>query len=145
MSKLFSGGCSCGSIRYECTADPAISFNCHCRDCQRASSGAFYSAVVVPSSAVTFTKGDPKYSSIQADSGNTKHYGFCPDCGNPIDARIDEDQDIWVIAAGTFDEPQEFKPTVDFYTRSAQPWVRMDPALKKYETEPDDLTQLLGN
>ncbi len=33
MQVPFSGGCACGAIRYECSADPAFSWHCHCRDC----------------------------------------------------------------------------------------------------------------
>jgi hypothetical protein len=39
MATSFSGGCACGALRYECEMDPVFSWNCHCRDCQRASGG----------------------------------------------------------------------------------------------------------
>jgi hypothetical protein len=136
MPTSFSGGCACGAIRYECSADPAMSFHCHCRDCQRASGSAYYPAVVVPTTAVTLTAGSPKYNSMKADSGTTKHYGFCPDCGSPVLATIDEHPDIRVIAAGSLDNPSWFKPTMDFFTSSAQPWDYMNPALQQFETEP---------
>jgi hypothetical protein len=34
MPAPFSGGCACGAIRYECSAEPIVMGNCHCRDCQ---------------------------------------------------------------------------------------------------------------
>ena len=33
MAVPFTGGCACGAIRYECTAEPLYMGNCHCRDC----------------------------------------------------------------------------------------------------------------
>ena len=62
MTKIttpFSGGCACGEIRYECTAEPMMMLNCHCRDCQRSSGGPFSSFVVVPTAAFELRQGTP--------------------------------------------------------------------------------------
>jgi hypothetical protein len=37
MKLPITGGCVCGAIRYECTAEPLMMGNCHCRDSQRVS------------------------------------------------------------------------------------------------------------
>ena len=37
MSKAFTGGCACGAIRYEITAEPIGMNDCQCRQCQRKS------------------------------------------------------------------------------------------------------------
>ena len=138
ISVPFTGGCACGAIRYECSAEPVMSFNCHCRDCQRASGSAYYPAVVVPASALTLTTGAPQYNSVKADSGHTKHYGFCRDCGSPVLGTIEEYPDRQVIAAGSFDDPSWFTPTMDFYATSAHPWDYMNPVLEKFETAPEE-------
>ena len=44
MAMNFTGGCLCGAVRYECTADAIFMGNCHCRDCQKASGGAYEAA-----------------------------------------------------------------------------------------------------
>src|SRR5215510_9026776 len=41
MKIPFAGGCACGAIRYECTGEPILMFKCHCRDCQKLTSGGF--------------------------------------------------------------------------------------------------------
>src|SRR5882762_1408411 len=54
MTKIntpFSGGCACGAIRYESTAEPLMMLHCHCRDCQQSSGGPFSSFVIVPTQA----------------------------------------------------------------------------------------------
>ena len=50
MPVPFSGGCACGAIRYSCASKPRYMGNCHCRDCQQATGGAFFAAVVVNAS-----------------------------------------------------------------------------------------------
>jgi hypothetical protein len=65
MAVPFSGGCACGAIRYQCSAEPAFSWNCHCRDCQRASGSAFCPVLYVPRAALTIT-GQSRYYDVKA-------------------------------------------------------------------------------
>ncbi|RYZ47877.1 MAG: aldehyde-activating protein, partial [Proteobacteria bacterium] len=37
MSMSYQGGCACGAIRYEISAEPLASVDCYCRDCQKES------------------------------------------------------------------------------------------------------------
>ena len=131
MPTPFTGGCACGAIRYECAAEPIMSLNCHCRDCQRASGSAYASGIFVPAAALTLVKGEPRYHAARADSGNIASRGFCPECGSPVMAK----QSQWpviIIYASSLDEPTWHRPTMDIFTASAQPWDHMDPALPKY-------------
>jgi hypothetical protein len=41
-----------------------------------------------------------------------------------------------VIQATSLDDPTIFKPGMDIYTSSAQPWDHMDPALPKFPKMP---------
>ena len=57
MAAPFTGGCACGAMRYECTAEPLYMDNCHCRDCQRATGSAYFAAVGVSVTAFRLTIG----------------------------------------------------------------------------------------
>ena len=35
MNEPYTGGCACGAIRYEVSAEPAMMNDCQCRQCQR--------------------------------------------------------------------------------------------------------------
>jgi hypothetical protein len=59
--KPIAGGCACGAIRYEVTAEPIVTFNCHCRDCQKTTGGAYTPVFYVPAKGFKITKGTPKY------------------------------------------------------------------------------------
>ena len=130
MATPFSGGCLCGAIRYECSADPLLALNCHCRDCQRASGSAFASVLAVPKDALKIT-GEPKYHDVKADSGNTISRGFCPECGSPLFTKLSARPDLVGIRAASLDDPSWHKPAMDIYTSSAQPWDYMNPDLPK--------------
>ena len=84
MTTPFSGGCACGAIRYESTAEPVMMLHCHCRDCQRSSGGPFSSFVIVPTEAFKLLQGSLRFHASPSEAGGMTRRGFCPDCGSPI-------------------------------------------------------------
>jgi hypothetical protein len=64
MTTPLTGGCACGAVRYECATESVMAFNCHCRDCQRATGGAYVPAVVVPRDALRVT-GEVRYFGVR--------------------------------------------------------------------------------
>ena len=145
MAIPFSGGCACGAIRYTCAAEPIVAWKCHCRDCQRASGGAFTPVFYVAKSALTVT-GEIKYHKVQTKSGNTNSRGFCAECGSPLCALPSVLPTFVGIFVGSLDEPSRVRPTIELWTVSAQPWDHLNPALSKVETQPtnEQLEALFG-
>src|SRR4051812_34436412 len=76
----FTGGCQCGAVRYECTAEPIMMFKCHCRDCQQVTGGGFVPGLLVPASAFRLTKGELCYHFTPSLAGGKHKRGFCADC-----------------------------------------------------------------
>ena len=66
MATRFTGGCLCGAVRYECSADPFFMGNCHCRDCQRSSGGAYEPDIGLPAAALTAISHQGKKSSTES-------------------------------------------------------------------------------
>jgi hypothetical protein len=133
----FSGGCACGAIRYECTAEPLFAANCHCRDCQRESGAGFVPVLGVPAAAFRVTRGSPREFTLTADSGQPTTRLFCGDCGSPLFGRPGVAPEMVTIRAGSLDDPGLFRPTQDLYVSRAQPWDTMDPALPKLPKLPN--------
>jgi hypothetical protein len=130
-----TGGCACGAIRYEFSGDAMFMAQCHCRDCQRASGGPFGAAIGVPQAALKVT-GQVKYHEVVADSGKKLRRGFCGTCGSPLLGRPERNPDMAVIAVGSLDDPSIFKPGMDIFTSSAQPWDQLSPATAKFPKMP---------
>jgi hypothetical protein len=130
-----TGGCLCGAVRY--TADGAQVFagNCHCRDCQRVTGSGYMPVVGFTREAVQIA-GAVKYFQRRGDSGKFSYEGFCPECGARLFAYADVMPGLLMVQAGSLDNPSEFKPQMDIYTASAQPWDPMDPALPKFPGMP---------
>lgn len=135
MNASFIGGCACGAVRYECSGEPVMAFNCHCRDCQRASGTAYAFGLVFPAEAVSVTRGALRFHRATADSGNAVARGFCGECGSPLLA-TQAAFPVRIVYAASLDDPRGLRPTMDVFTSSAQPWDHMDEALPKFPRGP---------
>src|SRR5207237_10367357 len=80
----FTGGCSCGAIRYESTAEPIMMFKCHCRDCQQATGGAFVPGMLLSRGAFRFTRGQLRYHFTHSLRGGKRNRAVCPECGGGV-------------------------------------------------------------
>ncbi|WP_081919496.1 GFA family protein [Acidithiobacillus ferrivorans] len=129
------GGCLCGAILYEAIGHTVFSVNCHCRDCQRTSGGAYTPALFVPETSITIS-GEVTYYASTAYSGRKVSRGFCPKCGSQLCAKLEILPDIIGIRAGTLDDSSLFNPGVDIFTSSAARWDLMNPDIPKFQREP---------
>jgi hypothetical protein len=136
ITTSFSGGCACGAIRYESTAEPLMMVHCHCRDCQQSSGGPFSSFVIVPTEAFRLVQGSLRFHASPSQMGGMTRRGFCPECGSPIQAKPDSTPDILAIRTASLDDPSWINPQIDVWTSDAQPWDQMNPALPKFEKYP---------
>ena len=142
MKLPLTGGCVCGSVRYEVTAEPISVYACHCTDCQRITSSAFSIGVVVPDEAFRLTGNDPRSApgGVTA-AGRVKSRLVCSDCGTWMFGTPSPGTEypgmIRIVRGGTFDDTTWLKPTAHFWTRSKQPWVALTEGATLYETQPN--------
>lgn len=136
MATTSTGGCACGAVRYAISADPVMSANCYCRDCQKASGGAMASVMLVPKSAFRLTKGELKFHTVAGESGKDVSRGFCASCGAPMTTRLGVMPDVVVVKAGSLDDPAIFKPTMNIFLASAPPWAPVAKELQNFDKMP---------
>lgn len=131
------GGCLCGAICYELTAEPVASGVCYCRDCQYVSGGAPAYAMTLPRDGVRLTQGSPRVYWKQADSGQRVGRHFCGDCGTPLFAENAGFPAFFTVKVGTLDDPSHFAPVSgNIWVSSAQPWHLIDPSVPRFDTNP---------
>lgn len=136
MPVPFSGGCACGAIRYSCTAEPFVSYACHCTACRKRTSGPFGISLQVPAEGVTIEQGTPKIHERTADSGNPITVHFCGDCGTSLFGGSPRRTHITVLFAGALDDPSWVPIQANIWTDSALPWVDLDSA-ERFPKAPD--------
>ncbi len=132
----FAGGCACGSVRFESTAEPILMLNCHCLDCQKSSGGPFSTFVIVPKDAFSLLKGSPHFHASDSEAGGQTHRGFCRDCGSPLLINSDAASHIVAIRTSSLDDPSWFQLQMNVWTSDAHAWDQMSPDLPKFEKYP---------
>ena len=115
-----TGGCLCGAIRYEVSADPMFQAVCHCRDCQYASGGGPANVILTPAAAISITKGATRTYWVTGDTGSRVGREFCEICGTPLFSELEAQPQMKVIKVGGLDDPSTFTPMVQIWTGSAQ-------------------------
>ncbi|MDO8434572.1 MAG: GFA family protein [Candidatus Binatus sp.] len=136
MAAQVTGGCACGAVRYESSADPVMAVNCYCRDCQRSTGGGYAPVLLVPKPAFKLTKGELKHHEVTGDSGNKVSRGFCANCGSSILTILEGMPTMLGIKAGSLDDTSQFKPTANIFTSSAPAWSPPMAGLTKFARGP---------
>ncbi len=136
MPAPFCGGCLCGAVRYECSAEPLATVYCHCRDCQHASGGPCSTVVMVPKAALEVTQGAVRSYAKKSEGGDDVTRQFCADCGSPLFSVLGSNPNLLVIKAGSLDDPSWLSPSMNIWTDSAQPWAYIAEDLPRMAKNP---------
>jgi hypothetical protein len=78
MSQLttFTGGCHCGSVRYQAQVEKLEAVECNCSICSKKG----FIHLIVPESRFTLLQGQDALSTYTFNTGIAKHH-FCRHCG----------------------------------------------------------------
>jgi hypothetical protein len=107
-SKISSGGCLCGAVRYEINGRMRDVVNCHCSKCRRFHGhyGA-YTRVRLQDLKFVEQRGLKWYHSITDETPNV-YRGFCGICGSSLFWHPKE-QEMIAVAAGSLDNSTNLK------------------------------------
>ena len=115
-----TGGCLCGSIRYEVAGPLRGVVICHCSRCLRTHGhAAAYSACARDQLVLVRSGGLRWYES----DGRAR--GFCAECGASVFWRAQGSERI-SIAAGTLDQPTGLEVVAQVYTRDHADYYAID-------------------
>lgn len=128
------GGCHCGAMRYEISAEPIDTGYCHCTDCRKTTGAPVLAWATIPMDAFQFLKGAPNVYRSSAQGERL----FCPNCGAQLLFRERPDPLYVDINIPTLDFPNEISPDYHIYTGDQLPWFDTKDGLPRYpDREPD--------
>ena len=120
-----TGGCYCGSVRYEATGEPLLRAECFCRECQYITGGNSVLIMAVSADGFKITKGEPT-AFARKDLERSVSREFCPSCGTHILTRAPGFPAGVILKVGGLDDPSIFGgPDTANFACDAQPWHRL--------------------
>ncbi len=135
MTETLTGGCLCGAVRYEISAEPMIALKCHCLVCRKISGAGHSPLAAFPANAVKI-EGELKGFQGKADSGAETTSEFCPTCGAPVFGRNNRMPDMVAVRIGSLDDPNKVTPSLEIYTKRTPDWDKMDDQLPAFPEMP---------
>lgn len=121
MSKVFSGGCLCGFIRFEATK-PTNPHMCSCDLCQKHTGSQTVVWIEFSSKDVQWVGEGHRPSTYRSSEFSSR--AFCPRCGSSIGA-IDDGPTV-ALLTGVFDVPHDpdLKPGYHSFEDMTPEWWR---------------------
>lgn len=141
MLASYEGGCQCGFIRYRITSEASVVYACHCTICQTQSGSAFAMAMRVPAEHFHLLTGQLKIFE-RPGKNQILICSFCPECGTRIHHVPERTPGQVSLKPGTLDDTSWLRPSVHFFSRSAQPWVKIPDDAQIFETMPENRSWL---
>lgn len=130
QDETLSGGCLCGSVRYEVTGQPFAVSHCHCRTCRKHNGGPVVTLAGYKADQVNFSGAQ---RSFYASSPGVAR-AFCNTCGTPLTWEGDAGElgPILEIHISTFDTPDALIPTAHAFYPERIPWFEIADDLPRY-------------
>ena len=123
-----TGGCLCGTVRYQAEGTPIWVAHCHCKSCRKASGAPIVTWAGYQRVTVTWVAKPFAYSPHVLRC-------FCPDCDTPVSYESTRWPDELHIPDATLDDPEGGTPTAHVYWSEHLAWLEIgDDTLKKLTT-----------
>jgi hypothetical protein len=130
MKLPLAGGCLCGAIRYQISAEPRSADYCHCSMCRRAAGAPVVARLTVSNEAFAWTTREPAvYRSSEAAERL-----FCPECGTQLALR--DEPDYLDVTLASLDTPEAVRPSYHIWTESRIGWFDIADELPRYAGSP---------
>ena len=115
-----TGGCLCGSVRYEIAQPPVFAGYCHCTRCQRRTGTAAAASARIAPGSLRVLSGKELIKAWRPPDGFAKI--FCSNCGGALWSQSREDPEVISVRMGTFDADPGVRPSYRAYVAYAAPW-----------------------
>ena len=129
---MYTGGCLCGSVRFEIKGPIRNIVCCHCSQCRKAQGSAFATNGIVSAANFNIVSGADSLTAYESSPGQTKY--FCKTCGSPVLSKTESKPGRVRVRLGTIDSDIAERPMAHIFATSKANWEQIADDLPHYET-----------
>lgn len=130
MSKVLSGSCLCGAVRYKATGDVRRFYHCHCSRCRKAT-GTGHASNMFLAGSLEWISGEDQVASYKLPEAERFTNTFCKTCGGRV-PKFSEKIGMVLIPAGSLDDEPGAAPQARIFTAFRTAWSCDDSALPQF-------------
>ncbi len=116
---MLTGGCFCGSVRYEAGGTPFHETSCHCSICRRTTGAPFVTWFSVPRTKFRLVGGEP----ARFRSSSKGERSFCARCGTQLTFEHEDFPGEIDVTTCSLDDPNAVPPKDHTWTGSRLDWI----------------------
>ena len=126
-----SGGCLCGSVRYQLKAAPFDCGWCHCRTCQLSGGAPALAFATIAAGDFEWTEGEQQLRWIPSSSFGKR--AFCDNCRTPLMMVVNHQPETVDFVAVTLDDPTTASPEYHIFWASKVAWFNPGDTLPRHD------------
>ena len=127
-----TGACRCGTTRFETEGAPLLTMACHCRGCQRMTSGPYSLSSLYEANRFSVDG-----ETVRGGLKSGPDHRFCPECMSWLYTVPEGLEDYVNIRSSLFDNAAAHRPFIECWTSEGLGWAQTD-TTRTYESVPAD-------
>lgn len=126
-----TGGCTCGTVRYQLAGLPLFTHACHCLDCQERTGRPYSLTTFVLHNDLSILKGDMATNKVGSRSMEHR----CVKCGTIINVTSTAFPVSDIMRPETFDAPDITVPGAHIWVKRRQPGIVLPADIPQFDEQ----------
>lgn len=135
MSNKLSGGCLCGTIKFELEEKFKAFYQCHCKQCQVLTGSAFASNLITRPQNISWLSGEESVAAyVHPERDFSK--SFCKHCGSAVPF-VNKSGTSLIVPAGSLTSVLNEKLQANIFVSEKACWSSVEPEVENYDFFPE--------
>ncbi len=135
MSKILTGECLCGHVKFSMNDNFKAFYHCHCKQCQQLTGSAFASNIFTDPDNIEWVSGEGNVVTYEHPEREFSK-AFCRECGSALPF-VNKTKTSLIVPAGSLNEMPDIKPQANIFSSEEACWLKEGLEAKNFSGFPE--------